>query len=248
MKKFCFLFVMLFSPYIWATNCEQQDNHLAQIYENMKEFGSYGNYDAEKLGVATEQLYRHIKDYLSKQNSFECDFPLLKQAGFTIRQSIDKKVRTFSWDLQNGGTLHEFDSLWQYRDDKGNVKWKSGDEQNIIDIFTAQLKGETYYWLVDYQIGYGRLHAMTVKIYQLKQDLTPVKLLKTSNLTDKISYAFDPSSEYDLPPEKRNYPIHYDDKSKILSLPVVIETVEYPNGKVTNKRIKYKFNGQYFVR
>lgn len=248
MKKCLFLIAIFFSASSWAESCEQQDSHLAHIYKNMEEFGSYGKNELEKLDVATEQLYHYTEYYLSKQNSFGCDFPLAKEAGLTIRQSVDKKVRTFSWDLNSGGTLHEFDSLWQYQDQQGNVKLKSGDGHNIIDIFTAHLNDKTYYWLVDYQIGYGRLHGTTARIYHLEQGITPVKLLKTSSLTDEIGYEFDPSSEYDLPMEKRNSLIQYDDKLKILSLPVVVQTAEYPNGKVTNKRIEYKFDGQYFVR
>lgn len=214
----------------------------------MVEFGSYGTSEWDKFEPAYKRFYDLLLTYLAQPDSVLCDFVQTKQAGVQIRQSDDRKIRTFSWDQETGGTLHEFDSLWQYQAQKGNWKITEGEGKNIIQVFTANLNGKTYNWLVEYGIAFGRLHGTSATLYQINDELEPARLIKTSTLTHQISYSFDPSSEYDVDFEKRNNDILYDDKSKVLSFPVIIQTKEYEYGKVTKKRIRYQFNGEYFVR
>lgn len=248
MNKILILLTALFSPLALAQSCQEQDQKIAQAYTDMVKFGSYGTSEWDKFEPAYERFYEFLPNYLAQPDSVLCNFAQTKQAGVKIRQSDDKKIRTFSWDQETGGTLHEFDSLWQYQDQKGNWKLTEGEGQNIIQVFTANLNDKTYYWLVEYGIAFGRLHGTSATLYQIKDELEPAKLIKTSTLTHQIGYSFDPSSEYDLAFEKRNNHIRYDEKNKVLSFPVIIQTKEYEYGKVTKKRIRYQFNGEYFVR
>lgn len=248
MNKILILLTALFSPLALAQSCQEQDQKIAQAYTDMMKFGSYGTSEWEKFEPAYERFYERLPNYLAQTDSVLCDFAQTKQAGVKVLQSDDQKIRTFSWDQETGGTMHEFDSLWQYQDQKGNWKLKRGEGKNIILIFTANLNDKTYYWLVEYGIAFGRLHGTSATLYQINDELEPAKLIKTSTLTHQIGYSFDPSSEYDVDFEKRNNDILYDDKSKVLSFPVIIQTKEYEYGKVTKKRIRYQFNGEYFVR
>lgn len=95
-------------------------------------------------------------------------------------------------------------------------------------------------------IGDGRNHMLTAELYQiLDQGLQPAKLIKTSKLTNEISFVYDPSTVRERQ-EQVNF--FYDEKRKTLRFPVVIEKDASNSGTPTNKWIQYRFNGQYFVR
>jgi hypothetical protein len=85
----------------------------------------------------------------------------------------------------------------------------------------------------------------TISVYAISNDTLndKVKLIKTvSGLNNSINFEYDFFSVVDRP-ERPIQLIKYDTDKKIIYIPIVLE-----NGKVTNRYILYKFNGQYFEK
>jgi hypothetical protein len=76
-----------------------------------------------------------------------------------------------------------------------------------------------------------------------------IKLIKTkSGLTQRLGFEYDFFSVVDRP-ERPIRLIQVNPKQKTIQIPVVMEDKEFRNGgRVTNRFITYKFNGQYFVK
>lgn len=252
MKKALFLILALFSFSVSAQSCEQADNDLSKAYSDMFRYGTYsGGYDDEKLTAATETFNTVLKAYWSQLDSMQCTFTkLTANDEITLLASTDNKVRALSWNTNNSGSMIDYDNAVQYLDKTGklNLDVTIDGISLIKNIFTTTLNNETYYWFITYSIADGSTHGAGATLYQInEQGLVPANLIKTKKLTNNIGFIFSPLAE-DRPEEESNRDFRYDEQSKTLSFPVVIKTDEYPNGKVTDKRIQYRFDGQYFVR
>lgn len=80
-----------------------------------------------------------------------------------------------------------------------------------------------------------------------KKGLEAAKLIKTSKLTNSITFTFDPL-ETD-PNRSVEVDFFYDEKTKTLTFPLIsLAGPLYGSGTVTDKWIEYRFNGQYFIR
>jgi len=146
--------------------------------------------------------------------------------------------------------LRNFSSIFQYRTKNGvKVKLKSSfpsDERNFgtpfySRLFTLNLNGNVYYVAICNGIYSTKDASESIEVYSIEGDTlnSSVKLIKTKRgLTNTIRVDYDFFSIVDW--QNRTL-IKVDKSDSSFTIPVV-----YKNGKVTNKVIKYKFNGQYF--
>ena len=82
-----------------------------------------------------------------------------------------------------------------------------------------------------------------------KGRLKPLNIIRTARLGNTLSYEADLMAEPRLPEGRENNYIAYDAKTRTLSLPVVVAEKESDgDGRVTAGRIRYRFDGLYFVR
>lgn len=253
MKKTLFLILSLFSVGTLAKTCEQADNEIHHSLREIYRFGTFGeNSDEYQRELATKKLVSTLKNYLSQTDSLSCDFSKSTQNDeLLIISSADKKIRAFSWDNQSGGTMRDHDVIIQSVNKLGKLTLDERDGIDYIkDIFTTKLNDQPYYWLINYSIVESQNHGISAELYTInEQGLILVKLIKTKKLTGVLGFTYSPLSEDPALPdgEPARY-FRYDDQTKTLSFPVVIETNDYPYGKITDKRIQYRFDGQYFVR
>jgi hypothetical protein len=160
----------------------------------------------------------------------------------------DKSFRIYSWDTYTGGTMHIFYAVAQYLASDKKVY-----TQSLIDtasgdpglwystIYTFAAKGKKYYLC----IGNGKYSTADlgeeVQIYTVSGNLlAQAPIIKTAKgLTNTIHISYDLSSLE----SKKDHSIAFDEITNELKIPLIDA-----KGKVTNKDIIYKFNGDHFER
>ena len=145
--------------------------------------------------------------------------------------------------------MHNHTTLAQWRAPSGAIRVKTlstGEaapfvSDLITDNFGHYGKG---YIVIGYGIGSSRAHSQDLTIYRLgERNLQPLNIIRTPKLTNTLGYGFDVSTVQ----KSGLADIAYDRSSKTISLPVVVDDGE-GFGTVKKARIRYRFNGRYFVK
>ena len=168
--------------------------------------------------------------------------------GVAINTSADESFRIYSWDTWTGGTTHYFENVLQYK--VGNRTYSildtaSAESANYVfpyyKLYTLKVGNQNHYLAVYYGVFSGKDRGQGIRIFKINDGkLENAKLIKTqSGLHNKLYYDYDGFTGN----EKIKDYIIYNETTRTISLPVVLE-----NGKLTSKRILYKFPGQYFER
>lgn len=226
--------------------------HLADI----SKFGNYGGEtNDEKLSAANAGLEQKLKIYGTRLDVLKYGFPKLKDEMY-VATSKDGKLRIYSWDMQTGGTMHDFASVFQFQGKSGKVfTWTDEDEDESAGSFYTQIfqvasKSGPVYLVNSNFIGSTSLHGQSIKTLRIDGDVLDrdAKLIKTGNgLQDSVSFGYDFFSVVDRP-ERPIKLFTFDEARKEFKFPVVIEDEKKPQGRVTNKLITYRFNGTHFVK
>jgi hypothetical protein len=239
-----------------AQTTAQIEKELVAAAEAIDKYSSYGgNYDEEKLNKANDALEAKLLKYGKMPAALSYKFTKLKDAMY-IATSDDGKFRVYAWDIGDGGTMHNYARVYQYKGSDGKVysmgeanKEEGGNGSYVYDIFSVATKSGIIYIACSTSIGDRSDHYQSADLFQISGTKLneKVKLIKTkSGLTNTLGFEYNPWSisdrdgSYDL--------IKFDKKTNTLMIPVVIEDQEYPNGKVTDKKISYRFDGTYFVK
>lgn len=227
-----------------------------QILDQLKEIGKYGTYTGDYDETKNDNANKNLRDtlvrYGNRLDILRFAFPKLKNQMF-VTTSRDGKLRIYSWDLETGGTMHDYDNVFQYQGADGKVyTWApAGDDESggafYTQIFQVSAKAGPIYLANSLFIAEGSLHGQSIEALQINGDkLDPKpKLIRTgSGLQNSIDFSYDPFSgkadTEDL--------VHFDPVKQEFRFPVVIEDKEHENGRITNRFITYRFNGQYFVK
>ena len=243
--------VLLAVP-VYAQSCAQVDGKLAAHYQEMIDNGSYAGNAADdasgRRDKAAAAFQAALGAYLKDASSWQCKFPqTVGKNGLRIVESSDSKLRTYSWDEQDGGSMHT--TLAQWRAPSGAIRMKTlstGEAAPFVSDLIADNFGHygKGYIVIGYGIGSNRAHSRDLVIYRLgEHDLQPLDIIRTSKLTNRLGYGFDTTTVQDM----RHTVILYDARSKTISLPVVVDDGE-GFGTVKKARIRYRFNGRYFVK
>jgi hypothetical protein len=260
MKRYLKFYVFLFPLIVLIASVSAQtpekiEQDLVSHIKDVKKHSAYqGNYDGDLLSKANENFKSKLLKYAKQSAVLKHKFSELDKH-IDIATSEDGKFRIYTWDTESGGTMHMFDSVFQFQGSDGKV-YSKGDyyEEGDAGAFISDIYG------IDTKRGkvyLARMHSIlstsdsyqTVKLFKISGgSIQDVKLIKTSSgLTNLLSFEYNFFSVVD----RKERPIRlfeYDIQTKTIKFPVVIEDKEFPNGKVTDKFIKYKFNGTYFVK
>lgn len=252
MKKVltAFVLIMIGMPAM-AFDCQTIDQQLAQALEISNKYGSYGDErDERKTDIANEQIAKIVATTAHDGNSMSCSFNHSQKNGLRIVTSTDKKFRAFSWDSNIGGTMHEFSNSIQYIDNKGISYAKPIDKiEFVTSLFTTTIQDKPLYLLVTTGTYSTADTSQILNLYQIDGDkLIEPKLIKTNEgLTNTLGFEFNFFSVVERP-ERPIKLFEFDGKSKTIRFPVVLEDKEFMYGKVTNRKISYQFDGNYFVK
>ena len=256
MKFACILLVLLVGPVLGQTPASLERSMLKDL-NDISKYGSYsGGYDEEKNNAANRRLKETLIKNGTRADVLRYAFPKLNAGDMFIATSKDGRLRVYSWDLNTGGTLHDFDNVYQYQGASGKVyTWSSSDEHDgggsfVTEISQISGKNGPVYLAASTFIGstsYAGQSIQTIVIDGEKLDTT-AKLIKTGRgLQNTINFGYDFFSVVDHP-ERPVKLIFFDPVKQTFRFPVVIEDEKTPQGRVTSKFITYKFNGEYFVK
>lgn len=253
---------LLFCLFALASAARTQSNtaieaDLHQHLKNIWQWSSESNVEGSSDSIVVENK-RLIKKMLQAFNknpaTLYARFDSLDQQ-MNIATSPDKKFRIYSWDTQTGGTMRFFANIIQFKTltgVKAELYFNPIDDREemgcgfFYDSVYELTKGKETYYL-----------ATRTAIFSSKDLMHQVKLFKTTNgrlndtaaliktktgIRNELGYEYDFFSVVDIPYGSRPH-VTFNHKTNILSIPLVTE-----DGKVTSKTIRYKFNGQYFVK
>lgn len=233
------------------------EKELLGSLETMSKYGSYGGeYDEEKLEAASKAFKQTLMNAAVRRDVLTYAFPKLKESMF-IATSRDGKLRVYSWDLESGGTMHDYDRVIQFVGTGGRViAWSDNDESYegsgafYTDIFQVTSKGGPIYLIVGTSRGSSSLNGQSLNAVRIIGDDIDLaeKVIRTSKgLTHEVGFSYDFFSVVDRP-ERPIRLFKFDEARKEFSFPVVIEDDETPQGRVTNRFITYRYNGKHFVK
>lgn len=217
-----------------------------------KLFSFYQPHNSDSLDKYSQLLRTKTIEALSN-NPGTLKYPfkmLIDSNACEIVTSEDSLFRIYSWDTWAGGTMHFFNVVYQFSD-KNKVytepqELDEGDNGAFYsEIFTLKAGSKTYYLAVSNATFSTKDAAQSIEVFTIENNKLnkQVKLIKTqSGFTHHISVGFDFFSVVDRP-ERPLKLIRYDQNKKIIYIPLVHE-----DGKVTNKFIQYKFNGEHFEK
>jgi hypothetical protein len=265
LNLFLLFFGCLSSSSLFAQTPQQIENDLLRLFKRIDYWEEYRNSNKENidksargndsLDKACDIFAGKLKYYTSKYAfTINQEFSSIAQKRNSITKnkvniltSTDGLFRIYSWDTRSDGTMYSFADVFQYKigaKTKSSLISESDSGQwryvyYYSDLYTLNVNSKTYY-LAIYNGAYNHVEAgQGIQVFAIENGAlnNDLKLIKTgSGLHSQLYY------EYLFDGDKKD-DIKYDPVQKTISLPVVVA-----KGRVTNKRILYKFTGQYFER
>jgi hypothetical protein len=232
------------------------ERELLRHLEAVAKYGTYGGeYDDDKSAAANHAIRQMLLRYGARADVLKFAFQKLKKEMF-VATSDDGKLRIYSWDMQTGGTMHDYDAVFQFAGKSGKLRtWvPSRDDESAGPFYTAIFQLATpsgpIYLAASTFIGSTSLNGQALTAMRINRERldTRAKVIRTvSGPTNSVSFAYDFFSVAD----KKERPIllfEFDKVRKEFRFPIVIEDAETRLGRVTDKFITYRFNGTYFVK
>lgn len=203
----------------------------------------------EKANIAFQKALAKVAT--SYPASLFYEFKILQDSGLTIATSDDHRFRIYSWDTDEGGTMHIFANVLQFQGEQGvYVKVRNSGKQGDPGVFSTpiyclHMATKTYYLVINHAIFstkdcYQGIQAFCINKRSLNDS---VRLFKTkTGIKNGISFEFNFFSVVQHP-ERPIHLIDFDSVRKTIRIPVVLE-----GGSVTNRSIVYHWTGSLFER
>jgi hypothetical protein len=224
-------------------------------WRNKQYTSDYDSTFSDSLGKANDSFENLLLKYTSNNpQTLECGFESLKESGLLIATSEDGLFKIYSWDTQMGGTMHEFENVFQFRSNNmviskiiANSKGEEGDPGCFYyQINDIKSDNKTFYITMSRAIlssnnFYNRIKIFSIDNSELNAN---AKLIKTYNgLSNELGFEVDLTASGNNDGNVPDFSIIYDKVHKSISIPIILS-----DSKITDKRIIYKFNGKYFER
>ncbi|KGO81970.1 hypothetical protein Q763_06800 [Flavobacterium beibuense F44-8] len=226
---------------------KQLESDIKQINYWYYEASANSKYDS--LEAANIQFEKHLLKVLN--NNPETLYHNFDTIIHTV-SSPDKKLRAYSWDTNMGGTMRDFQTVFQYQTKNGvkaeKLTGKDNEPEDAIywcnAIHSFKTKQQTIYIAVIYAKLSSIYSYTTVLFFTTENDsLTEIpSLIETDENGDTPGIEYNFLSTIDNP----NAPdelIDFDPKKFILRFAKTDD-----DGNVTNSFNSYKFNGEYFKK
>lgn len=254
------LFILLLSSAVGAQTLAKIEAELLDHLVKLEKASNYGgSSDYDVLAVENEALQKALVKYGTRADVLRYRFPKLK-GRMNVTTSRDGKLRAYSWDTNEGGTMHDFLTVFQYMGKSGKVITDTdpygqsmedrGAGTFVHQIFQTDTAAGPIYLVVDQFIGSTSLSGQAINAFRINGEKLNrrAKVIKTaSGITDNIGFEYDFFSVVDRP-ERPVRLFTYDEVKRSFRFPVVIEDSKTPQGRVTNRFITYRFDGRYFVK
>lgn len=246
MKKIFPLFILLTPFIVFAQSESSIENRLLKSFSKIAQYNSDDvHYDS--LQAFNDRFADLLIGTLNKYpQTIHYSFKKLKDAGLNITTSEDRKMRIYSWDDMQGGTMRFVNNVYQTQSGKAQmIRSKNGDGFiNSIDILKTS--NTTYYLVSKMHKGSSALFLQTMDIYKIdaKGNLIAAPIIKTSSrITNTLSCEVDYSARVNRSIDFIETAIVFVADKKEMHLPLI-----QADGKITKAKIVYRFNGRVFER
>ena len=242
-RYFILVFFCFISLYLFAQSPQKIEADLLKSFTKIVP-------DKQDNSDVNDQFANKLYNYaIHNPATIGYPFAALKKEHLDINTSDDNLFRIYSWDTCTGGTMHFFESVFQYRSGTrtsavlDTPKSEGNNVPHYNKVYTFNINGQTYYLAVYLTIGSTKDAGQGIQILTIENGKlnTEVKIIKTrTGLHSNLYYDYDFFSVVDW---KVRPAIYFDSLSKTIHIPVV-----QPDGKVTHQFIIYKFTGKYFEK
>ena len=227
---------------------QSEEDKLVKLYAAA--ISKIRNYDS--VTYYTDKFGNELKKYITTTPA-ALDYPFKKLTDSNycfVSTSADGNLRIYSWDTWEGGTMHFFNQIVQYKSGRRVFtkvpKYEEGDPGTFCSaIYAIKIKGVAYYLPISNGIASTKDASQSISVLTINNHelLDTARLFKTKKglLLNAINMYFDFFSVVDRPKRPLSL-ITYDDKEKIIRIPLVNN-----NGQVTKQRLLYKLQQGYFT-
>jgi hypothetical protein len=251
MKKGFFLLTLTLSFFaLSGQDLRRIEKMLVRQYEQMEAYRRDNKWDS--LGLANTRFKSNLLANLRNvPATFTYPFNALQEK-IEIVSSSDKKLRAYSWNTLQGGTMRDYKAIIQYEDQFGLVRTyyqTSENEANrpveyVDTIFTIESSKSKLYIIIWQGIYSSKDIGIHLGGYQLDQtmlvDSIPCFKRREETLS-RLSIEYDYLSSMGKPGWEIPL-IRYDQKNRQLIIPVMDE-----RGIITPKREIFQFDGKQFT-
>jgi len=241
--KVCLTILLLFSLSLcFGQDLQTIDKKLSNLYKNIPD--SYTDHQKEQKMELFEKLLLKYTSQVPKTIAYP--FKNLVKCDIYISTSEDGKFRIYSIDWNRYRSMPFFFNVYQF---SCNGKVMSKEIPNgtsvmpdytYYEVHSMILNGKTYY--IAQLTAFGELtNPFYVKFFSIENNKlnSDVKLIQTDQSIVNVL----PCGAVDgLSSDTTKYVVKYDKPGQSFSIPLL------EKGKITKKRITYKFNGKYFVK
>ncbi len=251
MTKGLFLLTLLLSVFVVSgQDLRRIEKMLTRQYEQMETYRRDNKFDS--LSLANTRFKSNLLANLRNvPATFTYPFTLLQEK-IEIVASSDKRLRAYSWNTLQGGTMRDYKAIIQYEDQAGQVRtyYQTGENETerpveyVDTIFTIESSKSNVYIIVWEGIYSTKDIGIQLKAYQLDQtmlvDSIPIFKRKGESLP-LISINYDYLGSMGKPGWEIPL-VRYDPKNKQLSIPVTDD-----RDMITPKREIFQFDGKQFI-
>lgn len=260
-KYLIVIFLLSFSFLTYAETNQVIEKNLIGAVDKLN--SNTDDNETENLNLNLAHL---LTKYAQLPQTLQYNFPALSQK-ISIVTSADQRVRAYNWDTNMGGSAKMMAYVEQFRSENGAViadlsftSQKDRDSDGIV--CTPSITGINFFdtpqnkriYVISTSsvcdIGY---YSDAITLYEIKgAHLVPVNLIKAkSGFVSTLSQDYDQPSISDKKIQaawNKNFNLFsFDEKNKEIIYPQVVDDKQYQDGRVTNKLIRYQFDGKYFI-
>lgn len=212
------------------------------VLKNFSDLHSMTKETTDSIEKYSDIATKNIIDLINNNpETLNFDFQKLAKK-IKIITSKDNKLRLYSWDTENGGTMHFFRNIYQYQTEN-EVKSFAQPLINLYDtqsycsaIYSTIINKKKYYLVITNGVYSSSDLRQSVLAFHINEDgmLEPAMIFNTN---DKLSHKIDVDYDFFSVKNQSQRPfqlITFDEKKNILYIPLVEEL------KVTSKKLKYK--------
>jgi hypothetical protein len=200
--------------------------------------------DEDKLGAANDRLADLLISLASKSSLSEDPLKKSKNEGLMVAESSDHRLRLYSWDTLDGGTMHSFQTVAQYRSGANSIGKDFELSENGLSYCFSSVKtfhtklGDTVYVLEGDGIGSSQCYSRVLAAYDLK-----------NGRLQKVSFFTTPKKSFDLIEitieaggRSHDTDFVFADDNNTLKVPLIDRDMHN-----TGKFLVYKFDGSKFI-